>query len=113
MAKRESQLKNVASAGDSEAIRHLKQAIAAGKPWHLALLEAIGLWTCTEESHNGHSYCYLLDGEAFDWLLLAERLCQEIADVVPEEEMLDLLFYGRLPGELSDDEFGALIGNGK
>ena len=113
MAKRESHLKNIVSAGDSEAIRHLKQAVATGKPWYIALLEAIGLWTCTEESHNGHSYCYLLDGEAFDWLLLAERLCQEIADIVPEEEMLDLLFYGRLPGELSDDEFRALIGSGK
>ncbi len=106
-------LENTAHSGDGGAIRHLKESVAAGKPWHIALLEAIGLWTCPGEKHNGHSYCYLRDGEAFDWLLLAERLCGEIKDFIPEQEMLDLLFSGRLPGELSGDEFRAIIGNAK
>ena len=35
----------VAAAADSEAIQHLKQAIAGGRPWHVALLAAIGLWS--------------------------------------------------------------------
>ncbi len=109
----DSSLNRVTSVEHDEAIRYLRQAIAGGKPWYIALLEAIGLWTCPEENHNGQLYCYLIDGEAFDWLLLAERLCQEIADVIPEEELLDLLFFGRLPEELSEEEFKELIGGAK
>ena len=56
-------------------IQRLEQAIIGGKHWYIALLEAIGLWTKAEENHNGRTYRYLIAGEAFDWLLLAERLC--------------------------------------
>ena len=35
--------------GEVEAINYLKQAIASGKNWYLALLEAIGLWTIAKE----------------------------------------------------------------
>lgn len=101
------------SVGHNDAIEHLKQSIASGRPWHIALIEAIGLWTLPEENHNGHRYCYLIDGEAFDWLLLAERLCQEVADVIPEEELLALLFFGRLPEELTEEEFKEHIGSAK
>lgn len=98
---------------DNEPVRYLKQALAEGKPWYLALLEAIGMWTYPDENHNGLYYCYLIDGEAFDWLLLAERLLEEVAEAVPEEELNALLFYGRLPREISDEEFRALIGEAK
>ena len=104
---------DVTSIDDNEAIRHLKGAVASGKPWHIALLEAMALWTWPEEEHNGHCYHYLIDGEAFDWLLLAERLCEEIADEIPEDEKHDLLFYGKLPEELSDDTFMDYIGSAK
>jgi hypothetical protein len=87
--------------------------MAEGKPWHVALLEAIRIWTWPEENHNGQYYCYLLDGEAFDWLLLAERLLAEVQGSVPEEELNSLLFNGRLPVEISDDEFRGLIGEAK
>lgn len=113
MAQNNSNLYPVASVSDNEAIRHLKQAIASGKPWHIALLEAVGLWTWPEENHNECHYRYLLDGEAFDWLLLAERLCREVADLIPEQELLDLLFFGRLPKEVSEEEFKELIGSAK
>jgi len=33
----------------SEAIRHLKEDIANGKHWYIALLEAIGQWTVAED----------------------------------------------------------------
>ncbi|MEE8470297.1 MAG: hypothetical protein V3S51_03100 [Dehalococcoidia bacterium] len=101
------------SVADNEAIKHLKQRIANGKPWHIALLEAIGLWTCPEENYNGQRYCYLIDGEAFDWLLLAERLSWEVADDIPEEELHSLLFFGKLPEEVSREEFKELIGSAK
>ena len=81
------------SEGDIKAIEHLKESIAIGKHWYVSLLEAIKLWKSIEENYKGRNYKYLIDGEAFDWLLLAERLCQEIGDMVPEQEKIDLLFY--------------------
>ena len=88
---------------DDEAIRYLKQSIAQGKHWYIALLEAIRLWTKAEEDYNGRKYRYLIGGEALDWLLLAERLCQEV--VIPEDDLTDLLFFGKSPVELSKEEF--------
>ena len=97
----------------SEAIRHLKEDIANGKHWYIALLEAIGQWTVAEESHNGRDYRYLIANEAFDWLLLAERLLAEIDYLIPEKEMLALLFHARAPIELPKEEFCQLIGEAK
>ena len=50
------------STSDAAAITRLRQAIASGKHWYIALLEAIGLWTSAEESHNNRTYRYLIDG---------------------------------------------------
>ena len=79
-------------AANSEAIQHLKQAITNGKHWYIALLEAIGLWSSAEETYDGRHYRYLITGEAFDWLSLAERLCLEVDGLLPQEEKLNLLF---------------------
>jgi hypothetical protein len=103
----------VTRGGNIEAIRHLEQTIIAGKHWYLALLEAIGLWTESEETYNGRHYRYLIDGEAFDWLLLAERLCEAIDDLVPEDEKLALLFHGKPPIRLTKERFKELIGGAK
>ena len=99
--------------GDTQAIQHLREAIAEGKHWYVALLEAIKLWVSTEEDYNGRHYRYLIDNEAFDWLVLAERLCEEVDGLIPEKERIDLLFFDRPPIELSGDEFKNLIGNAK
>ena len=101
------------SAGDTEAVRHLEQAITNGKHWYIALLEAIGLWQTAEESYNGHTYRYLIASEAFDWLLLAERLCQAVDGPLPDDEKTALLFYGKPPLNLTTDEFRQLIGSSK
>jgi len=101
------------TAADSEAVQHLKQAIISGKHWYIALLEAIGLWSSAEETYDGRHYRYLIDGEAFDWLLLAERLCLEVDGLLPEEEKVNLLFFARSPVELSKEEFRNLIGSTK
>ncbi len=97
----------------AEAISHLKQSIASGKHWYIALLEAIGLWTCTEEVYDGRYYCYLIDGEAFDWLVLAERLCETVDGLLPDGEKVNLLFYGNPPLPLEQSEFEKLIGSSK
>ncbi len=98
---------------DGEAIRHLKDAIASGKHWYIALLEAIGLWGVAEEEVNGRKYRYVIAGEAFDWLLLAERLLGEVDGLLREEERMALLFHGKPPVELTADEFKKLIGGHK
>jgi len=100
-------------AGDIQAIEHLKEAIAAGKHWYLAILEAIKLWTSPEEDYNGRHYQYLIDNEAFDWLVLAERLCEEVDGLIPQKELIDLLFFDRPPIELTKDEFKELVGKAK
>ena len=102
-----------ASNDSNPAIKHLKQAIIGGQHWYIALLEAIGLWTQNEETCNGRRYRYLIDGEAFDWLLLAERLCEAAGELIPEEEKIALLFHGQPPLSLSNSKFKALIGGTK
>lgn len=98
---------------DTEAIQHLKQAILDGKHWYIALLEAIGLWGSADEVYNGHHYHYLISGEAFDWLSLAERLCAEVDGLLSEEEKVNLLFFAIPPIELSLEEFSRLMGRAK
>jgi hypothetical protein len=95
------------------AIQHLEQSITSGKEWYLALLEAIALWDCPEETRNGRSYRYLIAGEALDWMLLAERLCEVVDGLLPEDEKLDFLFHGRFPVDITTKQFKQLIGNAR
>ncbi|MDD5038354.1 MAG: hypothetical protein PHN78_03460 [Dehalococcoidales bacterium] len=97
--------------GEPEAIRHMKQAMAGGKHWYIALLEAIGLWETAEEIHNNRTYRYLIAGEAFDWLLLADRLCEPMNGLLPDDEKTALLFQGKPPLKLSIAKFKKLIGS--
>ncbi|MNC93336.1 hypothetical protein D3C83_99420 [compost metagenome] len=55
-------------------LEHFRSALATGEPWFEALMQTIGLWERPEEQVDGRQYRYLIGGEAFDWLLLAERL---------------------------------------
>ena len=101
------------STRDTQAIQGLKSAIAEGKNWYVAVLEAIRLWSSPEEDYEGRHYQYLVDNEAFDWLVLAERLCEELDGLIPERERTNLLFFGIPPIELSKDEFKNRIGEFK
>ena len=93
------------------AIQHLEQSIASGKEWYLALLEAIALWDCPEEIRYGRTCRYLIAGEALDWVLLAERLCQAVDVFLPEDEKLNFLFHGRFPVDITTRQFRQLIGH--
>ena len=101
------------SAREAEAIDYLKQAIASGKNWYLALLEAIGLWTKANEVCQDRTYSYLIDGEAFDLILLAERLCESVDELIPNDEKNNLLFHGKPPLILSKEKFIQFIGDSK
>ena len=105
-----------------DAAAYFRQRLGAGAPWHRALLEAMGQWTLPEETWNGRRYKYIVGREAFDWLLLAERLCAEAADppetnkiidAIPPGELERLLFHGLLPEPVESDEFRALLGASK
>jgi hypothetical protein len=93
-----------------EALEHLSAAAASGQEWPSALLEAMGLWTVPEEVYQGRLYRYLLQGEAFDWLLLARRLVREADGLIPPADRRRLLRQGHLPARVSREEFRRLIG---
>jgi hypothetical protein len=101
------------STRDTQAIQKLNSAIAEGKNWYVAVLEEIRLWSSPEEDYNGRHYQYLVDNEAFDWLAVAERLCEELNGLVSEKERVNLLFFGIPPIELSKNEFKNIIGDFK
>ncbi len=99
-------------AGD-DVIARLREDVRAGAHWFEALLDAIGRWRSPGETRDGRRYDYLIAGEAFDWLLLAERLLDEIPGLAPPEEAEALLFTGRWPLDLDDEEFAARLGAAK
>ena len=96
-----------------EALRHLLASVRSGVPWHRALLETIGLWTQPREEYQDRTYRYLIQGEAFDWLVLAERLCAELDGIMPAEEKERLLFSGQLPDAVEPQAFRDLLGINK
>lgn len=97
----------------AETLRQLRRDLAAGVAWPQALLLAVGRWPLAEETRHGQTLRYMIGGEAFDWLLLAQRLLAETDGAVPPEEQERLLFYGRLPEAVDDDEFRRLLGPSK
>lgn len=101
------------STADAKIVEQLRNSVAGGKHWYWALLEAIRRWSAPEENHDGRHYRYLVDNEAFDWLVLAERLCEELDGLVPQNERIALLFFGKPPADLSRGEFRSLIGASK
>ncbi len=105
--------KAAALAGDARAIQHLKDSVRQGRNWYISLLEAVRLWRSSSEEFQGEQYVYLIGGEAFDWLRLAERLCEEIREYVPEDEIVNLLFFDRPPVETTDAEFKQMLGPAK
>jgi hypothetical protein len=106
-------LTRTTSAADGEAVEHLQRALSEGRHWFLALLEAIALWRPADEQVGDRHYRYLIDGEAFDWLLLAERLLECIDGRVPEEERDALIFFGQAPLDLDEACFKEIIGEAK
>jgi hypothetical protein len=96
-----------------EAIAYLRETVAAGDHWYVALLKTMSRWTVAEEVIDDRRYRYLIGGEAFDWLLLAERLLEASDVECGQEERDALLFNGHPPLEIEDDEFQMLIGTPK
>ena len=96
-----------------DVIARFREDIRGGAHWFEALLDAIGRWRAPGEVLNGRRYTYLVGDEAFDWLLLAERLLDEAPEMAPPDEVEALLFSGRWPLDLADEEFAARLGAAK
>lgn len=93
-----------------ETVLRMRQAIAGGQHWFEALLDAVARWRLPFERVGDRDYRYLIHGEAFDWLLLAERLLDEVPDLVPPAEREALLWENRWPIDMENDEFALRLG---
>jgi 8-oxo-dGTP pyrophosphatase MutT (NUDIX family) len=108
------------AAADDPVVTFLAE-LDGGAPWFPALMRAIASWGCAGEVVEGRSYGYLVGGEAFDWLLLAERLLETAGDRVPQDQAMALLFGGEAPseevdgapGRVSDERLRELVGEAK
>ena len=96
-----------------ETLDYLRGLVAAGEHWYIAVLKTMARWPQAEEVIDGRQYRYLIGGEAFDWLVLAERLIDELDGEPSERERNALLFHGHPPLEVDDEEFQSLIGTPK
>jgi len=101
------------AAGDAEALAHFHAALDSGRHWYVALLEAVGLWTSAEETRDGRPMRYLVSGEAFDWRLLARRICETANGLLPAEEVSALLDDARPPLVITPQQFRRLVGPAK
>ena len=95
------------------AIEHLVRETSAGRPWGGALVEAVGMWTAPSETIDGRELTYLIGGEAFDWLALAERLLRAVPDAVPASDRDRLLHTGALPPGVTAARFKEALGVSK
>lgn len=95
---------------DMLVVDSLRRALEKRRAWPTALLEAIAAWSSPTEEFKGRRFRYFIGGEAFDWLLLAERLLLSVRDIVLTEEVEKLLFTGKFPHSINDRVFRNILG---
>ena len=91
-------------------VAQLRQRAGREESWHVALLQAMGQWSLARENVAGREWQYVIGSEALDGLVLAQRLCLEIPNVVPPYELKSLLFHGQWPERMSQERLRELIG---
>ena len=96
-----------------QGVEALRRALEHAQPWYPALLEVIARWSAPEEEIEGVRHRYLIGGEAFDWLRLAQRLLAEVVDLVRADEVERLLLFGIPPDDSSEEDFARAIGGPK
>ena len=94
-----------------QAIEAFRRSVERREPWYPALLDVISRWVAPEEVVDGVRLRYLLAGEAFDWLLLAQRLVETLPEgSLPTFELEELLIFGRAPDHSTEEDFAQAIG---
>lgn len=99
-----------AQIADAMVVDSLRHALEEGHAWPTTLLKAIASWSSPMEEFRGRIFTYFIGGEAFDWILLAERLLLTVGDIVPAEEIEKLLFTGKFPRAVNDTMFKNILG---
>ena len=82
-----------------ELIYTLKTSIKSGTYWPQALIQTMAAWPFPNETFKGRRYVYLIDGECFNMLLLAERLISEVKELISFTDIENLLFKGTFPSD--------------
>ena len=100
------------SSSAQQIVNNLRLAITQGSEWTSAVVKAMASWEIPEEKYLGSLYIYLIAGEAFDWILLAQRLCYAIRDLIPEYDMERTLFLMNFSG-LQAENFQENLGPSK
>ncbi len=93
-----------------EVVSRLRERIETGEHWHRAMLAAVAEWPLEDELVDDQRFVYLFDGEALDLARVYDRLAMEIADLVAEEELEDLLVHGRSSSGPSREDMRELMG---
>jgi len=96
-----------------QAVVAFRRAVQRGDEWYPALLEVISRWVAPDEEVGGVYLQYLIAGEAFDWLLLAQRLVDSVEDLIPPAQAEALIVHGTPPRNETEDEFEAALGPAK
>ena len=96
-------------------IDEFRQSVRGGQLWFEALLRTIAAWETPVEIIDDREYRYLIGREAFDWLVLAERICDaaEGDALLPADEVEALLIHEEPPGPLSEETFQICLGAAK
>ena len=89
--------KPILSNSPKELISVLRNSIKNSVPWPQALIQTMAVWSLPNETFKGKKYIYLIDGECFNILLLAERLMLELKDLISSTDIENLLFKSEFP----------------
>ena len=81
--------------------------------WMAAVLETIAEWSMARETAFDREFVYLIDGEAFDWVALVERILLEPYLKLPDDARDRLLGTPGFPDDMTEAEFRRRIGPAK
>ena len=101
---------SVDSGSQNAVIACLRKSIVGGTDWFTSIVRAVAMWPTPEEWYRGRRYNYFIEGEAFDWMLLVERLCAELNTLVPRDQIEEILFSDRFFSRYSLSEIADLLG---
>jgi len=97
--------------GARQLIASLKRRLAAdGEHWMDALFDTVSQWPLAGEAAFEREFTYLIDGEAFDWVLLVERLLLDPELDFPVEARERLIGTPGFPDGMSESEFRKRVG---
>ena len=90
-------------------IRIFQQSVINGNDWIKELLNVIKYWNIPEELVGKFTYKYLLQKEAFDWKMLANRIINVSRDLIPAKDAHELLFNNIITNGYTSNSFKQAI----